>query len=167
MDPRGALRCACNCASAPPPLRGRPTSPPLSTPCSTAALSFNDTIVRESLATQPSPKVLAEVRLRWQAPHKPASAAHWREPSPQVLLACRPKLRCSLCCCSGMQVHAIVHAATRTEAAEQQQAQGGGTQADQRQQGGERQRATMNPTDSQSLDDFLVGAVMEDSFDML
>lgn len=29
-----------------------------------AALSFNDTIVKESLATQPSPKVLAEVRQR-------------------------------------------------------------------------------------------------------
>lgn len=66
-----------------------------------------------------------------------------------------------------MQVQAIVHAATRTEAAEQQQGQGQ-AQGDQRQLGeAERHRGAVNPTDSQSLDDFLVGAVMEDSLDML
>ncbi|KAL4425747.1 hypothetical protein ABPG75_009763 [Micractinium tetrahymenae] len=88
-----------------------------------AALSFNDTIVRESLATQPSPKVLVEVQ-------------------------------------------AIVHAATRTEAAEQQ-SQGPAAAAEQRQQGAEEERRRGGVNPSESLDDLLVGQVMEDSFDML
>ncbi len=63
------------------------------------------------------------------------------------------------------QVQAIVHAATRTETAEQQAGQAGRAE---RQRGeAERHRGASGPTDSQSLDDFLVGAVMEDSFDML
>ncbi len=83
-----AAKATASQALAPSPAQNKTT-----TVAHLAALSFNDTIVRESLATQPSPKVLAEVRQCWQVA-LPAGTDEWQACCSRFLQSKRATSQC-------------------------------------------------------------------------